>query len=108
MISKDIENVELKYLDLKDYQELKTAMKEVYQSIPNPYWEERQIKALVKLFPEGQVVIKVNGQLAGCSLSIIVDYDRFEDDHTFQEITARKPSVPIPKRAMCSMGSTFL
>lgn len=90
MISKDIENVELKYLDLKDYQELKTAMKEVYQSIPNPYWEERQIKALVKLFPEGQVVIKVNGQLAGCSLSIIVDYDRFEDDHTFQEITGQE------------------
>ncbi|SHI60476.1 carbon-nitrogen hydrolase family protein [Pseudozobellia thermophila] len=90
MISKDIENVELKYLDLEDYQELKTAMKEVYKSIPNSYWEERQIKALIKLFPEGQVVIKVNGQLAGCSLSIIVNYDDFEDNHTFQEITGQE------------------
>ncbi|MDT7828626.1 bifunctional GNAT family N-acetyltransferase/carbon-nitrogen hydrolase family protein [Pricia sp. S334] len=90
MIVKDIENVELKFLDLKDYQELKSTMKEVYKNIPDNYWEERQIKSLIKKFPEGQVVIKVNGHLAGCSLSIIVDYDRFEDNHTFQEITGRE------------------
>ncbi|NNE77824.1 MAG: GNAT family N-acetyltransferase, partial [Pricia sp.] len=89
-MSKDIENVELKFLDLKDYQELKTAMKEIYKNIPNAYWAEGQIKSLIKLFPEGQVVIKVNGQLAGCSLSIIVDYDEFEDNHTFQEITGQE------------------
>ncbi len=90
MIAKDIENVELKFLDLNDYQELKMAMKEVYKNIPDNYWEEKQIKSLIKLFPEGQVVIKVNGQLAGCSLSIIVDYDRFEDNHTYQEITGQE------------------
>lgn len=90
MIAKDIENVELEFLDLKDYQELKTAMKEVYKNIPDNYWEEKQIKSLIKLFPEGQAVIKVNGQLAGCSLSIIVDYDRFEDNHTYQEITGQE------------------
>lgn len=90
MIAKDIENVELKFLDLKDYQELKTAMKEIYKNIPDNYWEEKQIKSLIKMFPEGQAVIKVNGQLAGCSLSIIVDYDRFEDNHTYQEITGQE------------------
>lgn len=90
MIAKDIENVELKFLDLKDYQELKTAMKEVYKNIPDNYWEVKQIKSLIKMFPEGQAVIKVNGQLAGCSLSIIVDYDRFEDNHTYQEITGQE------------------
>ncbi len=90
MIAKDIENVELKFLDLKDYQELKTAMKEVYKNMPDNYWEEKQIKSLIKKFPEGQVVIKVNGELAGCSLSIIVDYDRFEDNHNFQEITGQE------------------
>ncbi|HEA23059.1 MAG TPA: GNAT family N-acetyltransferase [Pricia antarctica] len=89
-MAKDIENVELEFLDLKDYQELKTAMKEVYKNIPDNYWEEKQIKSLIKLFPEGQAVIKVNGQLAGCSLSIIVDYDRFEDNHTYQEITGQE------------------
>jgi hypothetical protein len=90
MIAKDIENVELKFLDLNDYQELKTVMKQVYKNMPDNYWEEKQIKSLIKKFPEGQVVIKMNDELAGCSLSIVVDYDRFEDNHTFQEIMGQE------------------
>jgi GNAT superfamily N-acetyltransferase len=32
-------------------------------------------------------VLKVNNELAGCALSIIVDYDNFDDRHTYREIT---------------------
>jgi len=84
---KDIENVELKFLNTNDYEEFKEAMIEAYSSMPNAYWREQHINALVDKFPEGQVVIKVNGQLAGCALSIIVDYDQFEERHTYKEIT---------------------
>ncbi len=83
----DIENIELSYLIFDDYQELKEAMVEAYQSMPEAYWKEHHIKKLIQLFPEGQVVIKINGQLAGCALSIIIDYDRFSDAHTYKEIT---------------------
>ncbi|MDX1317152.1 MAG: bifunctional GNAT family N-acetyltransferase/carbon-nitrogen hydrolase family protein, partial [Xanthomarina gelatinilytica] len=38
-------------------------------------------------FPEGQVVIKINNQIAGCALSIIVDYDSIDDIHTYEDIT---------------------
>lgn len=89
MKTKDIENIELKFLDLNDYQELKSAMISAYTGMPGSFWKEHHIKALIDKFPEGQVVIKVNGQLAGCALSIIVDYDDFEDDHTYVDITAR-------------------
>jgi len=41
-------------------------------------------------FPDGQVVIKVNGQLAGCALSIVVAYDQYNDYHTYNEITANE------------------
>ncbi|MCF8367662.1 MAG: carbon-nitrogen hydrolase family protein [Bacteroidales bacterium] len=84
---KDIENIELRYLTINDYQELKTAMIEAYSNMPNSYWNEEHIQSLIKKFPEGQVVIIVNDQLAGCALSIIVDYDKFEDHHTYREIT---------------------
>lgn len=87
MNTKDIENIELKYLDLTDYQELKAAMISSYSNMPDAYWKESHIKSLIHKFPEGQVVIKINGQLAGCALSIIVDYDLFEDDHTYKDIT---------------------
>ncbi len=83
----DIENIELSYLILDDYQELKEAMVEAYQSMPEAYWKESHIRKLIQIFKEGQVVIKINGQLAGCALSIIIDYNHFSDSHTYKEIT---------------------
>jgi len=83
----NIENIELTYLNLDDYQELKTAMIDAYTSMPDSYWKEAQIASLINHFPEGQVVMKVNNQIAGCALSIIVDYNKFDDHHTYKEIT---------------------
>ncbi len=83
----DIENIELKFLDLNDYQELKTAMLSVYSHMPGAYWREAEIKSLIQKFPEGQVVIKINGELAGVALSIIVDYEAFDDEHTYEDVT---------------------
>jgi len=84
---KEIENVELTFLSLDDYQELKKATIESYTNLPNSFWEEDQMKTLISRFPEGQVVIKVNKQIAGCALSIIVDYYKFGNEHTYKEIT---------------------
>ncbi|MFD2791379.1 Aliphatic amidase [Arenibacter antarcticus] len=83
----DIENIELTYLSLDDYQELKTAMIASYTTMPNAYWKEHQIETLIQQFQEGQVVIKVNNHIAGCALSIIINYDDFDDQHTYQQIT---------------------
>lgn len=83
----DIDNIELKYLNLEDYQELKEAMIASYTTMPEAFWREGQIKKLIDKFPEGQVVIKINGHIAGCALSIIVDYNKFEDNHTYSDIT---------------------
>lgn len=83
----DIENIELKFLDLNDYQELKEAMIQAYSTMPNAYWKEHQIESLIHKFPEGQIVIKVNNQIAGCALSLILDYDQFDNSHIYREIT---------------------
>jgi predicted amidohydrolase/GNAT superfamily N-acetyltransferase len=87
MKTEDIENIELKYLDLEDYQELKETMISAYTNMPESYWKEEHIKALTNKFPEGQVVIKINGELAGCALSIIVDYTTFDNEHTYRDVT---------------------
>lgn len=84
---KNIENIELQYLTINDYQQLKAAMIEVYSNMENMYWNEAQIQSLIDKFPEGQVVIKINDKLAGCAFSLRVDYDKFDDHHTYQEIT---------------------
>ncbi|WP_296637204.1 carbon-nitrogen hydrolase family protein [Polaribacter sp.] len=86
MIQK-IENIELQFLTLNDYKALKVAMVQAYSSMPDDYWKENQIITLIKKFPEGQVIIKINGELAGCALSIKLDYDNFDDQHTYKDIT---------------------
>ena len=86
-MKEDIENIELHLLTLDDYDALKDAMIASYSAMPDAYWKITHIEKLIELFPEGQVVIKVNNQLAGCALSIIVDYDKFRSSHTYKEIT---------------------
>ncbi len=86
MIS-DIENIELKFLTLDDYQDLRLAMIDSYTTMPDSVWKEDHIKSLIDRFPDGQVVIMVNGILAGCALSIIVNYDSFDAKHTYKDIT---------------------
>jgi predicted amidohydrolase/GNAT superfamily N-acetyltransferase len=83
----EIENIELTYLSIDDYQQLKDAMIESYTMMPDAYWKEKQLKTLISKFPEGQAVIKINNELAGCALSIIIDYKKFENRHTYKEIT---------------------
>lgn len=85
---KEIDKIELLYLQMEDYMEIKDVMQSAYTSMPESYWKENHISKLLTIFPDGQVVIKVNGQIAGCALSIIVDYDKFDDSHTYREITA--------------------
>jgi len=86
-MKRKIKDIELAYLTIDDYQELKQAMIIAYQAIPDPYWEEAQIQTLLNKFPEGQIVIKVNGHIAGCALSIIIDHDKFEEQHTYKKVT---------------------
>jgi len=83
----DIENIELTFLSLDDYDELKDAMIEAYSMMQEDFWEKDQIRTLIKKFPEGQIAIKVNGNFAGCALSLIVDYAKYENRHTYNKIT---------------------
>ncbi len=84
---KKIENIQLEFLKQADYEELKEAMIEAYENMPNAYWKEHHITALTNLFPAGQVAIRVNGEFAGCALSIVVDYSKFDSKHSYREIT---------------------
>lgn len=83
----EIDNVELEFLKLEDYNHLKEAMVESYPNMPEAFWKEKHINTLTTKFPDGQVAIKVNGELAGCALSIIVYYEQFDNKHTYKEIT---------------------
>ncbi|MFN7120160.1 MAG: GNAT family N-acetyltransferase, partial [Saprospiraceae bacterium] len=79
--------IELRNLRFEDYLDLKEAMIEAYSGIGGDYWDARDIKKLLKIFPEGQLAILVDGKVVASALTIIVNYRKFGDKHTYQQIT---------------------
>lgn len=79
--------IEIGHLQFADYQQLLDAMKAAYPMWQGNYWGPKAIERLIDQFPEGQIVIKVDGVVVGCALSIIVDYDAFGDNHSYKQIT---------------------
>jgi predicted amidohydrolase/GNAT superfamily N-acetyltransferase len=82
-----MKQIEIGSLKYEDFQELLVAMKAAYPRWNGNYWSVETIKKLIDKFPEGQIVIKVDGVVVGCALSIIVDYNRFGDSHSYKQIT---------------------
>ena len=54
--NEQLQNIRLELLNFNDYQEFKNAMIQSYPSMPESYWKQHQVKALIDKFPEGQVV----------------------------------------------------
>jgi predicted amidohydrolase/GNAT superfamily N-acetyltransferase len=86
-MKKCVGKVELRNLTLDDYQGLKESMLASYENWTGALWEKKDIARLLTLFPEGQIAILVNNRICGCALSLIIDYSRFGDSHSFRDIT---------------------
>ncbi len=79
--------IELRNLHLEDYLDLKAAMDEVYAGNEELHWTHEDIRRLLEIFPEGQLCVLIDGKVVASALSIIVDYSRFGDSHTYRQIT---------------------
>ena len=78
--------VKVRPLKEEDYKGLREAMSAAYEGLGS-VWRENSIMKLIDVFPEGQLCVEVDGKVAACALSIIVQYKLFGDDHTYEEIT---------------------
>ncbi|MCC5923266.1 MAG: bifunctional GNAT family N-acetyltransferase/carbon-nitrogen hydrolase family protein [Crocinitomicaceae bacterium] len=86
-MSEPIENIELELLKPEDVSEVQAIMKEVYANVLDPSWTSQQLLKLIEVFPDGQIVVRVNGEIAGCALAIVVEYNKYGDQHSYQKIT---------------------
>ena len=82
-----IKKIELRNLQIDDYKELKSSMMEAYSELENSYWKEHHIEKLLSIFPEGQLVVLVDGKVVGSALSLIIDYRKVIANHTYAQIT---------------------
>lgn len=79
-------NLNLRHLLLDDYEDLKQLMDAVYPGLGGA-WTKKQFRAQLKIFPDGQIGIEDHGVIVAAAFSVVVDYDKFGDQHTYDEIT---------------------
>jgi predicted amidohydrolase/ribosomal protein S18 acetylase RimI-like enzyme len=76
----------LRNLTLSDYPDFREAAQLAYSGMSGT-WQQSHIEKLLDIFPQGQLCIEVNGKVVACALSLIVDYAKYGDSHTYVQIT---------------------
>ena len=85
-----INKVQIRNLQIEDYAQLSQSFTRVYSDGSDVFWTHKQIQKLINIFPEGQIVTVVDDKIVGCALSIIVDYDKVKNDHTYAQVTGKE------------------
>ena len=81
-------HLNLRNLTLNDYDQLQILMDRVYHDIGGA-WPRDTIKALVEQFPDGQICIEESGELVAVALTVAVQYERFSNPHTYDDLIMR-------------------
>jgi predicted amidohydrolase/ribosomal protein S18 acetylase RimI-like enzyme len=72
--------------DAGDVERISSA---VYAGI-DASWSEASFLRLLETFPEGQIGIENHGHLVAFAFSLVIDYEAFGDDHSYDEITSKE------------------
>lgn len=50
-------------------------------------WKKEHLESHLKIFPEGQFCVEYDGKIIGSASSLIIDFDEYDDQHSYDEIT---------------------
>ena len=81
----DKPHLELCNLSMNQYPQIKEVMDEAYTELGGA-WPEHTIQRLIEQFPEGQIGVIEGDRLVGLALSVQVNYRRFSNPHTYENI----------------------
>lgn len=57
-------------------------------SFPNMEpWTRKELESHLDIFPEGQICVEYDGRVIASASSLIIDFDEYDDKHTYDEIT---------------------
>lgn len=84
-VSKYEKKIELRHITQDDFQEILTLQKVCFPNM-DP-WKLEQLESHIEIFPEGQFCVEYEGKIIGSCSSLIVNFDEYDDQHTWDEIT---------------------
>jgi len=76
----------LRRLGLDDYDNICEIMNRIYKRVDGA-WTPKEYTSILNKFKAGQICIENNGTVIAAAFSIIVDYSKYGDNHTYNQIT---------------------
>lgn len=84
-VSKYEKKIELRNITKEDFQEILQLQKKCFRNMEP--WKIDQLESHIEIFPEGQFCVEYEGEIIGSCSSLIVNFDEYDDQHTWDEIT---------------------
>ncbi len=84
-LSKMEKKIIIRQVEEKDIDEIVELSKICFPNMEP--WARAHLKSHINIFPEGQFCVEYDGKIIGASSSLIIDFNEYEDRHTFDEIT---------------------
>lgn len=84
-LSKFERKLVVRNIERKDFKEIIALQKLCFPNMET--WDIEQLESHLKVFPEGQFCVEYDGKIIGSSSSLIVNFDEYDDQHTWDEIT---------------------
>ncbi|MDH5711735.1 MAG: GNAT family N-acetyltransferase, partial [Gammaproteobacteria bacterium] len=85
-------HLKLRNLENEDYPQVSRLMEEIYSDLGGA-WSESSLSALIKDFPEGQIVIEDSGTVVAVALCVRCSYERFSRTHTYDDLIGRRDRI---------------
>jgi predicted amidohydrolase/GNAT superfamily N-acetyltransferase len=71
-------------LKIEDFNSLIKLQKKCFPKMR--VWKREHIESQINTFPKGQIIIEYNGCIVASSSSLIIDFDEYEEGHTWNEV----------------------
>lgn len=85
-VSKFEKKIEVRNIRFEDIDDIMALSKKCFPGMEP--WKHEQLESHIRIFPEGQFCVEYEGKIVGSCSSLIVNFDEYEDQHTWDTITA--------------------
>lgn len=84
-VSKFEKKIEIRNILPTDFQAIIDLQKICFPNMEP--WKVEHLESHLSMFPEGQLCVEYDGKIIGSCSSLIVNFDEYDDQHTYDDIT---------------------
>ncbi|RBW69370.1 bifunctional GNAT family N-acetyltransferase/carbon-nitrogen hydrolase family protein [Bacillus taeanensis] len=84
-VSQFEKKIEIRNIRYEDIDEILNMQKICFPGMVP--WKREHLESHLRIFPEGQFCVEYDGEIIGSCASLIINFDEYDDQHTWDDIT---------------------